>query len=392
MDKRSASLIHKKTGSANFLGAKSGRMPKPITRPKPATRPWSEPPMQLDSADLISARPPPAPPRAPLDLVLDLDIEVADPSSTTSWTGLELANPSPKGLAPPLLPGFGGAFEPGLSSTRYRFRLGNKLTRTHRMWVAGVITMALGATGAWSILGVARGRSPLVANSAITSGSALELREDHVAKPSDPAKSDRASDPGDEGTLNAPATLPDREGPTDVAGAVVKTKNASPVAARAGKLAPTVPTAQESETAMSKATKAKSIPSDPEEHAALAKRAAVARNPSIPAADPSTTEAPVTPPPPVGGFDATGDFDRNAAMQALREAGDTARGCVTGGPPAGGVRVAVTFARTGSVADTVVEGPLAGTPSATCIAGKFRSLRVPPFRGSSMTVRKTITF
>jgi len=79
-------------------------------------------------------------------------------------------------------------------------------------------------------------------------------------------------------------------------------------------------------------------------------------------------------------------------MQALRQAGDGARSCVTGSPPTGDVRVAVTFARTGSVADAVVEGPLAGTPPATCIAGKFRPLRIPPFRGSSMTVRKTIMF
>jgi hypothetical protein len=140
---------------------------------------------------------------------------------------------------------------------------------------------------------------------------------------------------------------------------------------------------------MSRGTKAKSIPSDPEEHAA-SRSARPSLEPSIPAADPprpklrnprrwvaSTRRAISIGMPPYAG---------------LREAGDTARGCVTGGPPAGGVRFAVTFARTGSVADAVVEGPLAGTPSATCIAGKFRSLRVPPFRGSSMTVRKTITF
>jgi hypothetical protein len=38
-----------------------------------------------------------------------------------------------------------------------------------------------------------------------------------------------------------------------------------------------------------------------------------------------------------------------------------------------------------------VEPPLAGTPAGNCVAGKFRSLRVPPFRGSAVTVRKTIS-
>jgi hypothetical protein len=61
---------------------------------------------------------------------------------------------------------------------------------------------------------------------------------------------------------------------------------------------------------------------------------------------------------------------------------------MSGGNP----RVSVTFARSGQVADAHVEGPVAGTPAGQCISGKFRSLRVPPFRGSSVTVYKTIIF
>jgi hypothetical protein len=56
------------------------------------------------------------------------------------------------------------------------------------------------------------------------------------------------------------------------------------------------------------------------------------------------------------------------------------------------LRVAVTFARAGTVSGALVEGPLAGTSTAACVEGKFRTLRVPPFRGSSLTVRKTIAF
>jgi hypothetical protein len=102
----------------------------------------------------------------------------------------------------------------------------------------------------------------------------------------------------------------------------------------------------------------------------------------------ATTRVPVTP----AGVDLAGEFDRNAAMQALREAGDRARTCFARAGASGSLRVAVTFARAGTVTGAVVEGPLAGTSAASCVEGKFRTLRIPPFRGSSLTVRKTIAF
>ena len=407
-------MIHKKTGSPNVLGEKGGPPPSPSGAPKPKSRPWSEPPIELDSADVVFVRPPPAPPRAPLALMLDLDIQLDAPSSTTSWTNLELANMNANALAPPTLAGLDDALEPSLSSSGHGFRPWARLTHAHRMWAAGALLMALGATGAWAALGIARRPDPLVASAAITAGDPLERRDERIAAPNDRATPGPANSQG-EATQNAPVTVPNREAPIDVAAAAVKTADPSPVPAQPAKPAPAAPTAHESETATIRGTKAKSIAPDPEgdaakspaggdpgkspdgEHTPLAKRAAVARNPANPGTEPPAIEAPVTqapaaPPPSVAGFDASGDFDRNAAMQALRQAGDNARGCVTGAPPAGDVRVAVTFARTGSVADATVEGPLAGTPPAACIAGKFRPLRIPPFRGSSMTVRKTIMF
>jgi hypothetical protein len=78
-------------------------------------------------------------------------------------------------------------------------------------------------------------------------------------------------------------------------------------------------------------------------------------------------------------------------MEAMRRAGDASRACMTGGA-SGGARVAVTFARSGSVADVGVEGAFKGTPIGSCIAGKFRTLSIPPFRGSSVTVRRTLAF
>jgi hypothetical protein len=107
---------------------------------------------------------------------------------------------------------------------------------------------------------------------------------------------------------------------------------------------------------------------------------------------------PVAPPPAapvaptVAGMDGTPDFDQNAAMAALRQAAESAKRCQTAEAPAGGVRIAVTFARSGSVSATQVEGGVAGTPLGDCIVAKFQNVHVPPFRGSVMTVRKTVMF
>jgi hypothetical protein len=52
----------------------------------------------------------------------------------------------------------------------------------------------------------------------------------------------------------------------------------------------------------------------------------------------------------------------------------------------------VTFGPTGEVKTATVRGaPFAGTVEGECIAGKFRSLRVPPFSGDNVTVRRLVT-
>src|SRR5260370_377989 len=75
---------------------------------------------------------------------------------------------------------------------------------------------------------------------------------------------------------------------------------------------------------------------------------------------PAARVAPVSPAPSVLDVDTAGEFDRNAAMQGLRQAGDASRTCLAGGGASGSARVAVTFARSGAVSDVVVEPPLAG--------------------------------
>ena len=112
------------------------------------------------------------------------------------------------------------------------------------------------------------------------------------------------------------------------------------------------------------------------------------------APEPVSAPAPAAPvaAPTVGGFDSTADFDQSAAMAALRQAAESAKRCHTPDAPSGGVRIAVTFARSGAVSATQIEGPVAGTPLGDCVTAKFQSARVPPFRGSVMTVRKTVMF
>jgi hypothetical protein len=94
----------------------------------------------------------------------------------------------------------------------------------------------------------------------------------------------------------------------------------------------------------------------------------------------------------VGGFDGTADFDQSAALAVLRQGAESAKRCQTPDAPTGGVRIAVTFARSGAVSATQIEGSVAGTPLGDCVVAKFQSLHVPPFRGSVMTVRKTVMF
>jgi hypothetical protein len=63
-----------------------------------------------------------------------------------------------------------------------------------------------------------------------------------------------------------------------------------------------------------------------------------------------------------------------------------------GDGPSGTASVSVTFAPSGRVTSAKVEGgPFSGTPTGVCIATAFRSAAVPPFDGSPITVRKSVS-
>jgi hypothetical protein len=83
-------------------------------------------------------------------------------------------------------------------------------------------------------------------------------------------------------------------------------------------------------------------------------------------------------------------FDRAAAAAALSAAADAARACKEAGGPTGSGEVKVTFAPSGEVTSTTVEGPpFAGTPVGGCVVSHFTGARVPPFDGSPVSITKS---
>ena len=67
--------------------------------------------------------------------------------------------------------------------------------------------------------------------------------------------------------------------------------------------------------------------------------------------------------------------------------------CRGPGSPSGVARMTVTFQPSGDVKTAILQGgPFAGTAEGECIAGKFRTLKVPPFAGENVTVHKVLNF
>ncbi len=84
-------------------------------------------------------------------------------------------------------------------------------------------------------------------------------------------------------------------------------------------------------------------------------------------------------------------FDRAAANSALSSIAASAASCKKPDGPTGSGKVAVTFAPSGKATTATIEGSFAGTSVGSCVAGRFRGAKVPPFAGSPVTVRKTFT-
>jgi predicted Zn finger-like uncharacterized protein len=83
-------------------------------------------------------------------------------------------------------------------------------------------------------------------------------------------------------------------------------------------------------------------------------------------------------------------FSKASAISALSGAASSAAGCKKAGGPTGTGKVQVTFAPSGRVTSATVMGaPFAGTAVGGCVAGRFRSAKVPAFSGNAVTVSKS---
>jgi hypothetical protein len=327
---------------------------------KPRSRPWSEPPIQLEADDLLSV-----PTRAEQEIDLSVDVELVVPPAreapfsdvTPMWSSLDVGKlTSPLFAATP--------WQPPAPESRARV-LWRELrarvamaARLRRSWLAGGAIAMLGAVGTCALVSVARSPKTEGANAALVAPRAPEAR----TAPDTPVV--EASE--------ARAVV--NEAPADIA----------PRAPRKG--------ATRDKTVEAPAPKAPTAPAP----RAISRADSPAHAPTRDATPPPAAVAPpapaprAEPPSAVPAFEAGEEFNRTAAMEAMRQAGDGSRACLNGGA-SGGARVAVTFARSGAPADVAVEGSFAGTPVGNCIAGKFRALRIPPFRGSSVTVRRTLS-
>jgi serine/threonine-protein kinase len=83
------------------------------------------------------------------------------------------------------------------------------------------------------------------------------------------------------------------------------------------------------------------------------------------------------------------DFDRPGAQRELARAAGLVGMCRRPGGDTGQGRVRVTLATSGSPQSVVVEGDLAGTTVGSCVAGQFRTVKVRPFTGSTVTLVKS---
>jgi len=85
------------------------------------------------------------------------------------------------------------------------------------------------------------------------------------------------------------------------------------------------------------------------------------------------------------------EFDRAAAIAALKAAAAEASTCRKDGDPSGTATLTITFAPSGRVTSANIQGPpFAGTPTGGCIANAMRHAHVPAFSGDRVTVNKTI--
>ena len=86
------------------------------------------------------------------------------------------------------------------------------------------------------------------------------------------------------------------------------------------------------------------------------------------------------------------EFDSKSALAALGKAASRAGVCVPAGEPGGSVVATVTFGTNGRASNATVSGAhFSGSYSSECIRNILSEVKVRPFLGEAVTVRKTLT-
>lgn len=180
------------------------------------------------------------------------------------------------------------------------------------------------------------------------------------------------------GANNAtPPTTPGHEPPPPAVGNADKPTTVNP-GAKAAPARPGAGAAAKAEPAAPAGEPAAAKPAAPSQPASFGDALAQAAG--------KPKEAPAAPGPAAGGA----PFDRGAAAASLGAV--NVQSCKKPDGPTGSGRVEVTFNPDGSAASAnIIEGPFPGTPVGGCIAGKFRSARVPAFSGAPVHVKKSFT-
>jgi hypothetical protein len=90
-------------------------------------------------------------------------------------------------------------------------------------------------------------------------------------------------------------------------------------------------------------------------------------------------------------YPASVPFDAAAASRAIAGLADSAERCRNPGDPGGVVKLVITFAPSGRVTSSRVEGPpFAGTTAGSCLAMHFRGATVPAFEGAPAVFTKSV--